>query len=474
MKTATQLNELSAAELLAGYQAKTFSPVQVVQAVITAIEQKEPQLKATYLFRPEPALAAARLAEQRWLVGTPQGALDGVPVTIKENIATAGDPLPLGTKAVIAAIAPTDAPPAARLREAGAIMISKTTMPDYGMLSSGKSSFHKTACNPWDITKTPGGSSAGAGSAAAAGYGPLHIGTDIGGSVRLPAGWCGVFGLKPSLGRIPIDPPYTGRVAGPMTRTVGDSALLMQVLSRADPRDSMSLPYAPLDWLQHMQTGVQWVESLKGLKIGLLQQPGCGMAVDPRVTHCIELAAKTLSDAGAIVQTMSPFMSDELLHDLDEFFRMRSYLDLQKLPAAQRGQVLPFISQWAQAAAQYDGPRTFKAGQASYTVRVNAVKACSQFDYVISPVAPVIAFDADNACPHNNPQYALEHIGFTVPFNMSEQPAASINCGYVRNENERWMPVGLQIVGQRFDDLGVMRVARAFETLRAAQRPWPM
>jgi aspartyl-tRNA(Asn)/glutamyl-tRNA(Gln) amidotransferase subunit A len=145
-------------------------------------------------------------------------------------------------------------------------------MPDYGMLSSGLSSFHATSRNPWDLSRTPGGSSAGGAAAAAAGYGPLHVGTDIGGSLRLPAGWCGIFSLKPSLGRIPIDPPYTGRCAGPMTRSVADAALMMQVLSQPDARDSMSLPYAHIAWEQFDQ-GTAW---LKGLKVGLLLEAGCG------------------------------------------------------------------------------------------------------------------------------------------------------------------------------------------------------
>ncbi len=162
-------------------------------------------------------------SQARWLAGAPLGALDGVPCLIKENIATRGVPVPLGTAATELVPAAQDAPPAARLREAGAVILGKTTMPDYGMLSSGLSSFHPLTRNPWDLRKNPGGSSAGAAAAAAAGYGPLHLGTDIGGSVRLPAGWCGIFALKPSLGRIPIYPPYAGRVAGPMTRSVADA-----------------------------------------------------------------------------------------------------------------------------------------------------------------------------------------------------------------------------------------------------------
>ncbi|RYF30373.1 MAG: amidase, partial [Comamonadaceae bacterium] len=218
------LHDLSAVELTAAYRDGSLSPVAATEAVLARIDAWEPQLQATYLLRPEAALEQARASEARWRRGEPLGPLDGVPTTIKENIATRGDPMPAGTAAVTLHPATADAPPAARLKESGAVIVTKTTMPDYGMLSSGLSSFHTLARNPWDLRKTPGGSSAGAGAGAAAGYGPLHVGTDIGGSLRLPAAWCGIFTLKPSLGRIPIDPPYMGRAAGPMTRTVSDAA----------------------------------------------------------------------------------------------------------------------------------------------------------------------------------------------------------------------------------------------------------
>src|SRR6202034_2096366 len=199
----------------------------------------EPRIKALYAFDPEGARLTAKASTERWHKDEPMGLLDGVPVTIKDNIATKGVPVPLGAATTELVPASADAPPAARLREAGAVIFSKTTMPDYGMLSAGLSSFHSLTRNPWDLSKTPGGSSAGAGAAGAAGYGPLYLGTDIGGSVRLPACWCGLVALKPSLGRIPIDPPYVGRVAGPMTRTVDDAALMMSVLSLPDHRDGM-------------------------------------------------------------------------------------------------------------------------------------------------------------------------------------------------------------------------------------------
>src|SRR6476660_1150079 len=249
----TALHDLSATELVVRYRERSLSPVEVTRAVLDRIAAWEPHLHATYVLDGEAALAAARVSEARWLrhlsAGENVGALEGVPTMIKENVATAGTPVPLGTAATELVPATRDAPPAARVREAGAVILGKTTMPDYGMLSSGLSSFHALTRNPWDVGKNPGGSSAGAAAGVAAGYGPIHLGTDIGGSVRLPAGWCGLVGVKPSHGRVPIDPAYLGRIAGPLTRTVADAALMMSVLSRPDWRDATSLPPQELPWM---------------------------------------------------------------------------------------------------------------------------------------------------------------------------------------------------------------------------------
>ena len=459
------LIDLSARELVDAYRDRTLSPVEVTQAVLAQIERWEPHLQATYLLRPEAALEQARASETRWRNGSPLGPLDGVPTTIKENIATRGDPLPAGTAAVELRPAGADAPPAARLKESGAVIVSKTTMPDYGMLSSGLSSFHTLARNPWDLSKTPGGSSAGAGAAAAAGYGPLHIGTDIGGSLRLPAGWCGIFTLKPSLGRIPIDPPYQGRAAGPMTRTVSDAALMMEVLALPDARDSMSLPAQDIAW---SSTEVA-VDYLKGLRIGLLLDAGCGLAVEPEIKAAIENAASLFERAGAIVEPMQSFMSQAMLDGMDHLWRMRSLMDMNTLPPERRAKVLPYILQWAESAAGFSGEHVFRAFSQFHATRVAAVNACAKYDYVISPVSPNMPAPADHASPTNDPLRPLEHIGFTVPYNMSEQPAASINCGY----STAGLPIGLQIAGQRFDDLGVLKVSRAFELIREPQRAWP-
>ena len=457
------LHTLSAIELLAAYMSKALSPVEVTRAVLRQIDCCEPRLCATYALDAAGALAQAEASQARWLKGEPQGALDGVPVTLKENIATRGVPMPLGTAATLLAPAERDAPPAARLREAGAVILGKTTMPDYGMLSSGLSSFHALTRNPWDLSKNPGGSSAGAAAASAGGYGPLHLGTDIGGSVRLPAAWCGIFALKPSLGRIPIYPPYAGRVAGPMTRSVQDAALMMRVLSLPDARDSMSLPYQAISWQE-------LVRPLRGLKIGLMLEAGWGLPVDPEVRAAVEAAAQAFEAAGAIVEPLKPFMTRDMADGMDQFWRCRAWMDISALPPERRAQVLPFIVAWARGGAGLSGEQVFRGQAQMGAMREAAVTACQPYDFVFTPTAPLAAFAAQLPCPTNDPARPFEHIAFTLPYNMSEQPAASINCGHTASG----LPIGLQIVGRRHDDLGVLQIARAWEQLRPAQRPWPM
>jgi len=388
-------------------------------------------------------------------------------VTIKENTATKGVPLPIGSAATALVPAAADAPPAARLREAGAVLLGKTTMPDYGMLSSGLSSFHGLTRNPWNLSKNPGGSSAGAGAAAAAGYGPLHLGTDIGGSIRLPAAWCGVFGLKPSQGRVPIQPAYAGRVAGPMTRTVLDSALMMAVLSRPDARDATALPAQDTAW-DELQ--VEPRTDLRGLTIGLLMDAGWGLPVEPETAAAVQAAAHAFEAAGAAIEPMAAFSTREMADGIDCFWRMRSWLDISALPAERQQKVLPYIRAWVAAGANYSAAQVFHGYSQMAALREAAVAAFQPYDYVLSPVSPVVAFAAEDASPTNDPLRAMEHIAFTLPFNMSEQPAASIDCGRTVNG----LPIGLQIVGHRFDDLGVLRMARAWELMRPALPAWPL
>ena len=459
----TQLHEHSTAELLALYAARDASPVEVLRDLLAHIERCEPHIAATWALDAEAALQAARESEARWQRGQAR-ALDGVPVTLKENIATRGTPVPLGTAATALLPATEDAPPAARLREAGAVIVCKTTMPDYGMLSSGLSSFHALSRNPWNPSMNPGGSSAGAAAACAAGYGPLHIGTDIGGSIRLPAGWCGVFGLKPSHGRVPIHPPYPGRVAGPITRSVQDAALAMAVLSRPDPRDGCSLPPSAIDW-----TATEGLR-LQGLRLGLWLDAGWGLPVDDEVHAAVSAAASAFEAAGVVVDPVGGFCTRAMADGMNDFWRMRAWLDIGALPVERQARVLPYVRHWADGGAGLTGAQVFRGYGQMAALRDAALEATQRFDFMLSPVSPVVSFPAKFASPLNDPARPFEHIAFTLPFNMSEQPAAAIDAG----RSASGMPIGLQIIGRRHDDLGVLRLARAWEVLRGAQPAWPL
>lgn len=457
----TKPADLSAAEMLAAYRDRSLSPVEVTEAVIARIETSEPKLKALYAYDPAAARAAAKASEARWLKGEALP-LDGVPGTIKENIATKGVAIPLGTAARDLVPATEDSPVGARLREAGFVMLAKTTMPDYGMLSSGLSSFHALARNPWDLSKNPGGSSSGAGAAGAGGYGPLHIGTDIGGSIRLPAGWCGLVGLKPSFGRVPIDPSYYGRVAGPMTRTVTDTALMMREISKPDSRDGMSLPPHDIDWLS-LDVDV------KGLRIGLQLDPGIGIAVEPETCAAIEAAAKAFAAAGAIVEPAPAFLTREMLDGLDDFWSQRAWADIGALAPDRQAKVLPYIFAWAKRGDGLSGERVYRGMSQMIAIKDAALKQSAPFDFVLSPVSPVPTYPAELASPIHDPDKPFEHICFTLPANMSDQPSIAVHAGMTAGG----LPIGLQITGRRFDDLGVLRMAKAWETMRGPMPAWP-
>ncbi|HXM83552.1 MAG TPA: amidase [Burkholderiales bacterium] len=458
------LHECSAAELSAAYARRKLSPLEVTRALLARVAAWEPCINAMYRLARDAALEQARASEARWRAGKPLSPLDGVPLTIKENIHTRGDPAPIGTRAnADAPPQPEDAPPAARVHEAGCVILGKTTMPDYGMLSSGVSSLHGVTRNPWRLDRNPSGSSSGAAAAAAAGYAPLHLGTDIGGSLRLPAAHCGVFSLKPSLGRVPIYPPYLGRVAGPLTRTVGDAALLMNVISRPDARDFMSLPPAVF------KSTVEPLEA-RGMKIGFLPDMRVGLPVHGEVRAAAEAAARALGREGAQVEEMKSFLSAEMLDGMCRFFEARSYNELAQLPAAKKAKVLPFITEWCTwRAADFSGRELMQAYGWVMAMREAAAAACQRYDFVLSPTSPVLSYGAEQAAPSNDPRNALPHIAFTVPHSISEQPAASINWGY----SAEGLPIGIQIIGRRFDDAGVLGLARTIETLRPAQRAWP-
>ena len=292
-------------------------------------------------------------------------------------------------------------------------------MPDYGMLSSGLSSFHPLARNPWDLSKNPGGSSAGAGAAAAAGYGPLHLGTDIGGSVRLPAGWCGVFGFKPSLGRIPIKPPYAGRVAGPMTRTVRDAALMMAVLAQPDWRDTMSLPSQDIAWRRPAARPARPAH-----------RPAAGRRLGPggraEIAAAVQAAAARSKRPARSSSRCRAFMTRDMADGMDRFWRMRSWLDISALPRERRDQVLPYIRLGRERRVARAARRSSTATARWARCATPRCTACQPFDFVFSPVSPVAAFAAEWPSPTNDPQRPFEHIAFTLPL-QHERAAGGID-----------------------------------------------
>jgi aspartyl-tRNA(Asn)/glutamyl-tRNA(Gln) amidotransferase subunit A len=459
---------LTAAELGAAYAEHRLSPTEAAEAALTVVDDAEPELNALWHRDDDAARCAAAESTERWRRGESRGPLDGVPVTVKENLARAGVPMPAGTAGVDPVVPQRSSPVVERLTEAGAVIIGSTVMPDWGMLSSGVSSLHGVTRSPWNPALTTGGSSSGAGVAAAAGYAPLNVGTDIGGSIRLPGTWLGLAALKPSAGRIPLDTPYLGRSAGPMTRTVEDAALLMSVLSRPDPRDWTALPPEELAWTK---TGPGSVD-VSGLRVGLLLDAGCGMPVDPEVTAAVAAAAGLVERAGATVEPLAPFLTDDLLHDLDTFWRVRSWNDFHGLTPDRQQRVLPFIRRWVEAAADVPGREVIRCYQSIMEIQKRSVATTLPFDLVLSPVAPVAAFPAEWPMPFGDVDLGMVHIGFTAPCNLSGQPSMSVNAGFTADGRT----VGLGLSGRRFDDLGVLRAAAWFEDARpaTANPKWPI
>ncbi|MFE4771376.1 amidase [Streptomyces sp. NPDC056713] len=457
MLTEQGLAAMSAVEMVAGFADRTLSPIDVHDAVQSVIEARESVLNAFWVRDPDESRKAAQASEARWAAGEPLGPIDGVPVTLKENVARRGVPMSSGNAGAEPVVPDADAPITARVLESGGVVLGSTVMPDWGMLSSGVSSRHGITRSPWNPGWTTGGSSSGAGAAAAGGYGPLHVGTDIGGSIRLPGTWLGLATLKPSYGRIPLDAPYQGRCAGPLTRTVADAALLMRVLSQPDPRDWSSLPPQDIDW------SALDVE-VRGLRVGVQVDAGCGEPADAETVAAVRRAAELFEAAGAVVEPVEPFMTRDLLHDLDLFWRVRSWNDFRALTPEARQRVLPYIVQWCQEGADVPGTKVLQCYQQIMRIQEQTVAATLPYDLVLSPTAPVAAFPADQPMPFMGNGKTMHHIGFTAPYNMSGQPAATVNCGFTTDGR----PIGVQISGRRFDDLGVLRAAAWYERNRPA------
>ncbi len=460
---ASDLLTLSATELLRLYRAKRASPLEVTRAALQRIDKLNPVLNAFCFIAPD-ALAAAKESEARWMKGEPRGALDGVPVSIKDLLLTSGWPTLRGSKTVDPK-GPwnDDAPVVARLREADAVLLGKTTTPEFGWKGVTDNPLTGITRNPWNPAKTPGGSSGGAAAAIAAGMGPLTLGTDGGGSIRIPCAFTGVFGLKPSFGRVPAWPlsPF-GTVAhvGPMTRSVHDAALMLNVLSQPDARDWFALPYDPRDYRLGLDDGV------RGLRIAYSADLG-GASVEPEVAALVEQAAMRFVELGALVEEVQPDFGG-----VEEVFRRHwftgaAYL-LKDFSPRQKALMDPGLVEVATEGSKIGMLELLEAVQkrGAYGVRMNQFH--EKYDLLLTPTLPLAAFDAGREVADVMKEKRwTDWTPFSYPFNLTQQPAASIPCGLTADG----LPVGLQIVGPRYQDALVLRAARAFESLQPIPMP---
>jgi aspartyl-tRNA(Asn)/glutamyl-tRNA(Gln) amidotransferase subunit A len=455
---------LSATELLAAYRAKTLSPVEAARAVLARIVELNPVLNCFNLIDAKSALDSARASEARWMKGAPKGSLDGVPTSIKDIILTRGWPTRRGSKTTDpAGPCNDDAPAVARLREHGAVLVGKTTTPEFGWKGVTDSPLTGITRNPWNPKKTPGGSSGGSAAAVASGMGPLTIGTDGGGSIRIPCGFTGLFGLKPSFGRVPAWPlsPF-GTVAhlGPMTRTLTDAALMMNVLAQPDARDWHALPYDARDYLKALDDGV------KGLRIAY--SPDLGYAkVDQEIAALVKKAVAVFEDLGAHVEEVDPGFDDQLEVFTLHWFPGAAYV-VRSIPAAKRKLMDKGLLAVARAGEKITLRQYLDGVQKRGALGVLMNQFHQKYDLLLTPTLPLPAFDAGKEVADvvKNRRWT-DWTPFSYPFNLTQQPAASIPCGLTK----AGLPAGLHIVGPKYGDALVLRAARAYESARPIAMP---
>jgi aspartyl-tRNA(Asn)/glutamyl-tRNA(Gln) amidotransferase subunit A len=445
---------MSAETLLALYARRALSPVEALKAVTERVVRLNPKLNAFAVMNPH-ALTAAGESAARWRAGRPIGGLDGVPCTVKDLVDMAGFPTRRGSRLSDPAPVADDAPSVVGLKAAGAVIIGKTTTTEYGWKSPGDCPLHGITRNPWNPLFTTGGSSSGAGAAGAACFGPLHIGTDAGGSIRIPAAWCGLVGLKPSYGRIPQWPAgafASVSCAGPMTRTVRDAALMLSAMARHDARDPFCLPDDPRDWCDGIESGVA------GFRVGVLRNPGFEAPVDADGIEAVERAAALLQAAGASVED-----ADAGLPDTRAIFGRVWGAALARLVGLfgenERGLLDAGLLEVARSQAGASAIE-FMDAEAMRATAGNAMAMLHQrFDLVLCPSVPNGPPLAD--APTENPVTALwtQWAPWTFTFNLTRQPAIAVPMGL----SPAGLPVSVQLAAAQYRDDLVLRAARAIE-----------
>lgn len=453
------LHWMTANQLVAAYRSKDLSPVEVAEYLLGRIEALDSKINAMCLVDPETTLGQARAAEERWMSGEPQGLLDGVPVAIKDLVVSKGWPTMRGSKTVDPKQpCEHDAPSVARLREHGAVFIGKTTTPEFGWKATNDNPLTGVTRNPWNLAKTPGGSSGGAGAALAAGYCPLAIGTDAGGSIRIPASFCGVFGLKPTFGRVAAWPasPFTNLAhAGPMSRTVADSALFLNVISEPDTRDWYQQPFPQVDFSWDLAKGI------RGARIAFSPRLGWVQHVDPEVEQTVATAVKRFAELGAHVSEVDPPLGDPTAFFKTLYFSSAGFL-LDQYPEEKLALLDPNLRAIVEESRTMSR-RDFQQATADRAAYGAGMKAFMlDHDFLVTPMIAVPPFDTPHVTPFDpNGKLWLEWTPFTYPFNLTQQPAASVPCGFTSDG----LPIGLQIVGRHGDDARVLQASHALQTL---------
>ena len=461
----TDLADCTALELKELFRTHRASPLEATRAALARIERLNPVLHAFSSIAAEAALESARASETRWARGEPCGALDGVPASIKDLILTRGMPTLRGSRTVDPDQSwDVDAPAAARLREAGAVILGKTTTPEFGCKGETNSPLTGISRNPWNHQKTPGGSSGGTAAAVASGMGPISVGTDGAGSIRIPAAFCGNVGFTPSFGRVPAYPlSYFGSVShlGPHTMSVRDSALVMNVLSQPDARDWTSLPPDDRDYLEGLEDGIS------GLRIAWSPTLGYARGVDPEVAVACERAVQRVSDLGAIVEAVDPGIEDPLEITCGLWF-VGAWTLWNTLTPAQQTLTDPDFAAEARLGSSFSALDVQQLQLRRGALGAHLRQFMQRFDLLVTPAVAVPAFDArPPGMADMTPAALLGWTPFSYPFNLTQQPACTIPCGLTASG----LPIGLQLVGPMFGDALVLRAARAFETVRPLPRP---
>ncbi|MER7290353.1 amidase [Streptomyces lydicus] len=463
----TDLADLTATALTAGYAAGAFSPVEATRAVLERAEAAQAATNCFTRIDADEALSAAGESAGRWRAGAPAGPVDGVPVTVKDLILTRGTPTLRGSRTV-RADGPweEDAPSVARLRESGAVFLGKTTTPEFGWKGVTDSPRHGVTGNPYDPGRTSGGSSGGSAAAVALGAGPLSLGTDGGGSVRIPASFCGIFALKATYGRVPLYPasPF-GTLAhvGPMTRDAADAALMMDVISGADWRDWSQLGPAGGSFREAVAGGVA------GLRVAFSPSLGWDVAVAPEVAAAVRRAVETLAELGAHVEETDPGIADpvEAFHTL--WFSGAARV-VQHLDDTRRALLDPGLREICEQGARYSALDYLAAVDTRMALGQAMGRFHRTYDLLVTPTEPITAFEGGVEVPPGSGHARWTGwTPFTYPFNLTQQPAATVPCGV----DGAGLPIGVQLVGARHADALVLRAAHALYEAGAGGIPAP-